>query len=495
MFALSRTLLAGRLAIPDGNGKLGRNGLLYAKADPGQAVAALPLVAIGEATARLLPEGSLRDLWPRAVASTLNAFAGAACVVLFFLLVRTFGYGTGIALALALGLGFTTSLLPYTKSYLREPLLMLALLASFYELRRHAIRLSPSISGGTAGADSLAAPTRAGLWLGAGMVVKASLGLNVPILVAYLVTARRRAGARPGPAALAFLAGPAVAAVLLGLYNLARFANPFESGYDPTVDNFSNPLLVGLYGQLLSSGKSIFLYAPLGLAGLWGFSGLARRDRAATLSAGLILVANLILHAKFASWAGEGSWGPRYLVTFLPFLVLPAAELVESARRWRRLAFALAFTIGLLVQIGGTAIYFGSYMRELGEYPYQRTFSDPMFMVRSHFVPNYSPAVGHWRLLVRNTGLLLDPDRRPELKPGPDTEGRLPIAEASQDELRYVVDFWFCYLIYAGFSPWLAAVPLILLVAVTAWAGLRLARCARGTMDRRATADTAPPPP
>ena len=140
MFTLSQAILAGRLSIPDGNGKPGRHGLLYAKADPGQALVALPLVAIGQATAPLAPAGPLRALWPRAVASTLNALVAAGCVVLFFFLVRSFGYRTPTAVVLALGLGFTTSLLPYSKSYLREPLLMLALLASFLELRRKFVK-------------------------------------------------------------------------------------------------------------------------------------------------------------------------------------------------------------------------------------------------------------------------------------------------------------------------------------------------------------------
>jgi hypothetical protein len=498
MFTFSRSLLSGRLSIPAGNGKVGRDGLLYPKADPGQAIVALPLVAAGDVTARLLPAGSLRDLWSRALASTLNAVIGAGCLVLFLQVLRTMGYGTRAALLLSLGLGFSTSLLPYTKSYLREPLLMLCLLASFYELRRHAAgteRVAPDPGAGAQSA--LAGPARAGLWLGVGMLVKASFLLNAPILLGYLILKSGDRERRRAAESVAFLAGPAVAAGLLGFYNLLRFGNPLESGYDPTVDNFSNPLLVGLYGQLLSSGKSIFLYAPLGLAGLWGISALARRHRAEAITAGTILAANLVLHAKFASWAGEGSWGPRYLVPFLPLLLLPAAELFASGRRLRRRAAVLALALGLLVQVGGTAIYFGSYMREIGEYPYKRSFSDPLFMVRSHFVPNYSPVVGHWRLLVRNAGLLVDSDRRPDLRPRPDVEGRLPIAEGDRQELRFVVDFWFCYLIYAGFPAPLALAPLAALLALTLWAGVRLRSSARGgkehLIEERAVVARAPP--
>ena len=205
----------------------------------------------------------------------------------------------------------------------------------------------------------------------------------------------------------------------------------------------------------------------------------ARRHRAEALTAGAIFAANALFHAKFASWAGEGSWGPRYLVPFLPFLILPAAELVAAADRARRRAAAFALAVGLLVQVGGTAVYYGSYMRDLGEYPYERTFSDPLFMVRSHFVPNYSPLVGHWRLLNRNAALLLDPALRPELTPRTDVAGRLPLAAADHEELRYVVDFWFCYLLYARMPAALILVPLAVLLALTLGASVGLARAAR----------------
>jgi hypothetical protein len=138
----------------------------------------------------------------------------------------------------------------------------------------------------------------------------------------------------------------------------------------------------------------------------------------------------------------------------------------------------LALVLGLLVQVGGTAIYFGSYMRELGEYPYEREFSDPLFMVRSHFVPNDSPVVGHWRLFLRNAALFAS-DERPRLEPRPESGGRLPLDESDQDQLRYVLDLWFCYLVYAGVPGKVVVVPAVALLALTLFAGLRLRASAR----------------
>jgi hypothetical protein len=273
----------------------------------------------------------------------------------------------------------------------------------------------------------------------------------------------------------ALLVGPGAALLVLALYNWARFEGITRTGYDPSVDNFSTPLLVGLYGQLASSGKSLFLYAPLAFAALWGWRALVRRHRAEAGFAIAVLVLNLVLHAKFASWAGEGSWGPRYLVPFLPWFLLPAAELVESGRSWARRAVLAALVLGVAVQIGGSAIYFGSYMRDLGEYPYTRSFTDPLFMHRSHFVPNYSPVVGHWRLLIRNVGVLWS-DSRPDLAPRADVDGRLPLADDDREKLRFVVDYWFCYGIYAGLPVGLMVALAILAAAMTGAAALALRR-------------------
>jgi hypothetical protein len=437
-------------------------------------------VLLGRATAKLLPDGPYRRYWPQAVASTMNAVVGAAVLVLFFRTVRSLGYSSRVALGISLALGFTTSFLPYTKAFLREPLLALTLLGAFYDLRQHALRQRHEEDRAADAARRLPPfALRAGLWLGAGMVVKATLGLNLFILAGYLAATTLAGGRRR--ALFAFAVGPLLAITILVLYNYGRFGHPLTTGYDPTVDNFSTPLLVGLYGQLLSSGKSIFLYAPIAFVALFGFAGLARHHRLEAVTAAAIVTANLVFHARFASWAGEGSWGPRYLVPFLPFFILPAAELWQSGRVWRRRAVHAAIALGLLVQVGGTAIYFGSYMRDIGEYPYERTFSDPLFMYRSHFVPNYSPVVGHWRLLGRNAGLLFDPEARPRIdfQPSTDPGSRLPVAAEDTDELRYVVDFWFCYLIYAGGPPALALGLAAAAGVAALLLGLRLRAAAR----------------
>ena len=71
-----------------------------------------------------------------------------------------------------------------------------------------------------------------------------------------------------------------VAILLVGAYNAVRFGSPAETGYGETAQAFTTPLYIGLYGLLLSPGKSVFLYAPILLAAIFGWFPLRRRHAA-----------------------------------------------------------------------------------------------------------------------------------------------------------------------------------------------------------------------
>src|SRR5205814_1515309 len=72
-----------------------------------------------------------------------------------------------------------------------------------------------------------------------------------------------------------FFGLPVVAGGLLYLaWNYWRFGSPFEFGYS---EGFDTPLLVGLYGWFFSSGKSVFLYAPVLILLIGALPRFARR--------------------------------------------------------------------------------------------------------------------------------------------------------------------------------------------------------------------------
>jgi hypothetical protein len=199
------------------------------------------------------------------------------------------------------------------------------------------------------------------------------------------------------------------------------------------------------------------------------------------------------VYASFEHWAGDGSWGPRYLVPLLPLamLLVVAAEGQEPWRgRGRRLLVGALAIAGFLVQLGGVGIYFGAQMREAGDYPYTRALDDPSFMVDSHFNPARTPIAGHWRMLARNAAAHLRGEW-PRITPGAGdavaaadaggtvstVEGaRLALPPAQVEALTRGLDFWWTYAAYAG----LPRLPLLVLAgALFVAAGLAFARAWR----------------
>jgi hypothetical protein len=127
--------------------------------------------------------------------------------------------------------------------------------------------------------------------------------------------------------------------------------------------------------------------------------------------------------------------------------------------------------LGFVVQVGGVAIYFGSQMREAGDYPYQRALSDPRFMSESHWNPNYTPIAGHWRMLVRNLREHAA-GRYPRLSlaasGGPEAS-RIGVPEAQAATLTHGFDVWPAYAVYAG-MPVLLVLVVWGVLWLVAWA-------------------------
>lgn len=103
--------------------------------------------------------------------------------------------------------------------------------------------------------------------------------------------------------------------ILLILFlNWYRFGNPFLDGHgqDPaiTVELFKG----GIPGLLLSPGKGLLYYAPLCI-----FAFFFQKDWRLWIP----FILSLFFHGMLHDWSGGTGWGPRFLFTTLPFLLLP----------------------------------------------------------------------------------------------------------------------------------------------------------------------------
>lgn len=269
--------------------------------------------------------------------------------------------------------------------------------------------VEPFAAAGLAAGAALALSGRPGAaaaapWAAA-CLLKPILWVTVPVfLLAFALDARRT---RSVAGTLQVLGVFAAALCLQGLGNFALFGSLLETGYGPETLRFTTPLAEGLFGLLLSPGRSLFLYAPVAAV---GFLGLSRVPRPAKILCAGTPLLHLLVVARWWSWEGGAAWGPRHLLPVLPLLVAPAALVAAGAVR-------VAFLTGSLVNLPGVLVPPGAwddYAEHLRP-PTEASWSEAG-PVRVSMIPSLSPVLGHAWLAARNVAGLDLP--KPWLKRG-----------------------------------------------------------------------------
>lgn len=225
----------------------------------------------------------------------------------------------------------------------------------------------------------------------AACLLKPILWVTVPVFFLAFALDARRAHAASG---MLHALGIFTAVLCLhGLGNFALYGSLLETGYGAEILRFTTPLGDGLFGLLLSPGRSIFLYAPVAAVGVLGLSRAPRPAKILCAGTPLLL---LVVVARWWSWEGGTAWGPRHLLPVLPLLVAPAA--LVSARVVRA-----AFVAGAFVNIPGVLISPG------GWDGYAERLRPPAGVswpaagpVRVATIPALSPISGHAWLAARN---------------------------------------------------------------------------------------------
>ncbi|MFH1017428.1 MAG: hypothetical protein V1798_04490, partial [Pseudomonadota bacterium] len=108
--------------------------------------------------------------------------------------------------------------------------------------------------------------------------------------------------------------------------NALRYGSFFSMGYGAERDGsigLSSPFWPGLYGLLFSSGKSIFVYAPLLLLSVWGSKRAYKRMGSAAFALVVPILLWVMVVVKWWDWSGDAAWGPRLIVPALPLMLLP----------------------------------------------------------------------------------------------------------------------------------------------------------------------------
>jgi hypothetical protein len=286
-------------------------------------------------------------------------FAGALTPALLFGLLRRLGYERRPAAWTALLAGGATSIYVYARCPYSE-IVQTACFTWFLS----------SLLGAGESLDRRAF-LRLGFAFGLLLNTKNVYAVCLPGALVFLWTRHRarprQLGLALGWAALGGLPGFAALAV----YNAVRWGSPFTSGYEAVTGGFwSHNVLWGLWGQLLSPGKSVFLYSPALIVALFGVRKLVARRPSVALAIALTVGPIVLLYAHYQFWSGDWAWGPRYLVFALPALTIPIAELLADGgptSRLRRLLLPAALLAGIGVQVLGCLVRWDDYMMVAGQ--------------------------------------------------------------------------------------------------------------------------------
>lgn len=362
------------------------------KYGPAQPVLAVPLFLAGHGLAGLFPPEAYNFV-TRALVSWFNPFVTAGVAALIVVAAARLGYGVGAGAGAALIYALGTMAWVQSKTFFAEPLTALLQFGAFLLLLRRPGEPPLSVWRLVA----------AGLLAGVAPLVKIQAGLALPVLGLWLLwqewaepgwrgSLRRtlRAGAIWGLSVVAVVA-------LQPIYQWAVFGRALRSGYDSLESTFTNPLLVGLFGLIASSGKGIIWYAPPLLLFPWGLWLLGRRHVGAAALCAAMTASHFLFYAVVVFWHGDVAWGPRYLNIVLPFMALPLAPIVGvalgaagRARLRARLALLLTCLAALPAQLGGLTISMNAYVSVQPDEPTRI------------WVIDQAPILGHLRLLGEN---------------------------------------------------------------------------------------------
>jgi hypothetical protein len=437
---------------------LGRDGQLYPMYSYGVAVLNIPLYLSGRALGG--GEMSVRSVaLLRWSVSMLDPIVIALTGWIIALFATRLGYSARLSTGLALVYSLGSLAFAYGHTLYSEPVLGLLITLAAYAL--YSARLDRS--------RARQWIVCAGCALGCALYVRERTAIMLPAFLVYIFAAHLHWRIREWSI---FLAPIAFAGLLIALANIWRFGSPLTFGYNQLQNaSFTTPIVLGVYGLLISPGKGLLVYSPIVWPGLLGLMAALRRRSAEAWLFALAALAELLFYGSYEFWTGGWNWGPRYLLPVLPFLILSAgAWLHTQPTRLRRTILIALGTIGFFINLSAVLVDHSRYLVAFGE-------SDPdHYLNRSIFQPADSPLIQQWPAVFETIGLYLDPEGwsaaqraitdHLQTYSGPNEVNSVSAHLMGVDEFfrLNLPDFWWLHLPLLGFSPGVIALTVLALL-------------------------------
>ena len=310
-----------------GIGRTGPDGHLYTKYFPGNVLGAAAIYALAARS------DDQPYVWQRTVmapsnsaarlALKLNAVLGALAMAgLFLVLSRDYSLRTAVITTLLIGL--TSDWWYQSRGFFSEIGAGAFLILSLYAAKTN----KPYLSSTALAASILFRP------------------LNLLALPIWLY-----AVARAGRKAIWSIVPLVAGGLLLAAYNQLRFGSLFDFGYGR--EEFNTSILVGLYGIVLSPGRSLFMYSPIFLLAIPGAVLLYRLNKSLLFVCAITIAAYGLTISLWHAWDGGWTWGSRLLTPVVPLIGVLIAPVVDRSGSGRRLMIVIVILamVGFGVQV------------------------------------------------------------------------------------------------------------------------------------------------
>ncbi len=314
--------------------------------------------------------------------SLTNCFITSLLVVLTYKYLIKLKFSEKYAIMGALLLGFGTYLSAYTKTLFSEPLTTLLFYSASYVFIFW--KQTPK---------NLAL---AGFLFGFTFLTKFGILIFLPCLIYVFISKKINL-----KHFLYFIIPLFFCVIIYFIYNYLRFGDIFDSGYRD-IKTFGFPFFYGLYINLLSPGKSLFLYQPIIFFAFLGIKKLKKWNPFLLGFFTIMTLINFTFFSFFQSPTGDLAWGTRYLYTSLPFFIILLMYFLKSykERSWR-VIFISVFLVSLIIQFSSIYISYHRYIsyiqKKLGIYDI-------------YPIAQLSPLYGQWKIIFRLN--YMDEDRK-----------------------------------------------------------------------------------
>ena len=356
-----------------------------------------------------------------------NLYTTAFTAVVVYLIVWLLAYPRKIAFACAWAYGAGSMAWPYAKRLFRDPL------AAFF--------VAVAFLGWILLVQRASRQRLLGVFLLltgilAAVLSKSNVFVLLPALaLSGLVSLWRQRG-QPRVKKALVLSLLLMGFVIVGLLVLAQPTGPlarFAPGYyleliQRYLSNLRWSTLIAAIGPFFSPAKSIFLFSPILMLGVWGL--IVERDQLGGFALPAVITVLCLAVAQALHlgplWAGSLFWGLRFMLPALPLLAVAAAptfvRILESADRLPRILLAVLAGFSLLVQWVGTSVawyvpFLGWLERGLDPYKLDAVWKLDFLVIPYHVLALFdfstwdvawlrTAGVDPWALLIPFTALV-----------------------------------------------------------------------------------------